>query len=64
VEEKKEIMQMEELLESIPDEKEKYKLIKKMNYRIMKLNMMGKKSPLLDEKQVYYGKMVNKMGQK
>ena len=64
VEEKKEIMQMEELLESIPDEKEKYKLIKKINYRVMKLNMMGKKSPLLEEKQFYYGKMINKLGQK
>ena len=64
VEERKEIMRMEELLESIPDEKEKYKLIKKINYRIMKLNMMGKKSPLLEERQIYYSKMVNKMGQK
>ena len=64
VEEKKEIIQMEDLLESIPDEKEKYKLIKKINYRIMKLNIMGKKSPLLEERQIYYSKMVNKMGQK
>ena len=64
VEEKKAIMQMEDLLDSIPDEKEKYKLIKKINYRIMKLNMMGKKSPLLEERQVYHSKMVNKMGQK
>ena len=64
LEEKKEIMQMEELLATIPDEKEKYKLIKKINYRIMKLNMMGKKSPLLEEKQVYYGKIVNKIGRK
>ena len=64
VEEKKEIMQMEDLLASISDEEEKYKLIKKINYRIMKLNMMGKKSPLLEEKQVYYSKIVNKMGRK
>ena len=62
VEEKKEIIQMEDLLESIPDEKEKYKLIKKINYRIMKLNMRGNKSPLLEERQIYYSKIVNKMG--
>ncbi len=61
--EKKEINQMEELLASIPDEKERYKLIKKINYRIMKLNMMGKKSPLLEENQIYYRKAVDKMTQ-
>ncbi|MBW2067135.1 MAG: DUF1992 domain-containing protein [Deltaproteobacteria bacterium] len=60
IQEKKEIRQMEDLLETIPDEKERYKLIKKINYRIMKLNMMGKKSPLLEEEQVYYKKIVSR----
>ena len=32
IEAKKEIRQMEDLLETIPDEKERYKLIKKINY--------------------------------
>jgi len=58
---KKEIHQMEELLASIPDEKERYTLIKKINYRIMKLNMMGKKSALFEENQVYYKKVIDKM---
>jgi hypothetical protein len=62
--EKKEIHQMEELLATIPDEKERYKLIKKINYRIMKLNMMGKKSPLLDENQIYCKKVIDKMAEK
>jgi hypothetical protein len=62
--EKKEIYQMEELLASIADEKEKYKLIKKINYRIMKLNMMGKKSPLLEENQIYCKKVIDKMAEK
>lgn len=61
---KKEIVQMEDMLESIPDEKEKYRHIKKMNYKIMKLNMMGHKSPLLEEKQVYYKKLLDKLGRK
>jgi hypothetical protein len=62
--EKKEIYQMEELLASIPDEKERYKLIKKINYRIMKLNMMGKRSPLLEENQIYCKKVIDKMAEK
>jgi hypothetical protein len=62
--EKKEIHQMEELLATIPDEKERYRLIKKINYRIMKLNMMGKKSPLLEEDQIYCKKVIAKMAEK
>lgn len=64
VEEKREIRQMEDLLAAIPDERERYKLIKKINYKIMKLNVMGKKSPLLEEKQIYYRKLVDKIGEK
>jgi hypothetical protein len=60
LQERKEIRQMEDLLESLPDEKERYKLIKKINFRIMKLNMLGKKSPLLEEKQIYYRKVIDK----
>ena len=64
LETKKEIRQMEDLLANIPDEKERYKLIKKINYMIMRLNMMGKRSPLFEEKQIYYKKLVDKVGQK
>ncbi len=60
LEEKKEIRQMKDMMENIPDEKEKYRLIKKINYKIMKLNMMGKKSPLLEEKEIYYSKLLDK----
>jgi hypothetical protein len=61
---RKEIRQMEDMLEGIPDEKEKYRQIKRINYKIMQLNMMGKGSPLLEETQVYYGKLVDKLGKK
>jgi len=61
---KKEILQMEDMLATIPDAKEKYKLIKKINFKIMKLNVMGKKSPLLEEKQIYYKKLVDKIAEK
>ena len=59
---KKEIRQMEDLLDNIPDEKEKYKLIKNINFKIMKLNMMGNKSALLEETQLYYKKLLEKVG--
>lgn len=62
--EKKEILQMEDMLAAIPDEKERYKLIKKINFKIMKLNVMGRKSPLLEEKQIYYKKLIDKMADK
>jgi hypothetical protein len=61
VELKKEIRHLEDMLEDIPYEKEKYRQIKKINLLITKLNMMGHGSPLFDEDQVYYRKIVNKL---
>ena len=61
IEIKKEIRQMEDMLASLPDERERYRHIKRINYKIMQLNMMGKKSPLLEECQIYYRKLVEKM---
>jgi hypothetical protein len=63
IQEKKEIHQLEELLAGIPDEKERYKLIKTINFRIMKLNILGKKSPLLEENQIYYRKVIDKVAE-
>jgi hypothetical protein len=61
VELRKEIRQMEDMLDHIPDEKEKYRQIKKINLKVMKLNMMGHKSPLLEEKQIYYRKILERV---
>jgi len=61
---KKEIRQMEDMLDNIPDEKEKYRQIKKINFKIMQLNMIRKKSPLLDETEIYYNKLIGKLAQK
>lgn len=55
---KKDIIRMEEMLQGVQDVKEKYQLMKKLNFQIMKLNMMRKASPLLEEDQVYYDKVV------
>ena len=62
--EKQEIRQVEDMLARVPDEEEKYRLIKKLNYKIMKLNIMRKRSPLLEERQIYYRKVVEKCGEK
>ncbi|NCO59338.1 MAG: DUF1992 domain-containing protein [Deltaproteobacteria bacterium CG_4_8_14_3_um_filter_51_11] len=59
---KKEIRQMEDLLSEMPDEKERYRMVKRINYQILKLNMMGRKSPFFEESEVYYSKVVEKIG--
>ena len=64
IELKREIRRMEDMLESIPDEKEKYKQMKKINYKITQLNMMGHKTPLMEETQIYYHKIIDKLGKK
>jgi hypothetical protein len=61
---RKEIRQMEDILDGIPDEKEKYRQIKKINYKIMQLNMMRNTSPLLEETEIYYQKVLDKLAQK
>lgn len=59
---KKEIRTAEELLGLLKDEGEKYRQIKKVNYLIMKLNMMRKGSVQWEEQQRYYEKVVEKIG--
>lgn len=59
---KKEIRTAEELLGSLKDEGEKYRQIKKVNYLIMKLNMMRKGSVQWEEQQRYYEKVLEKIG--
>jgi hypothetical protein len=56
---KKDIIRMEEMLQGVQDVKEKYRLMKKLNFQIMKLNMMRKVSPLLEEDQIYYEKVAD-----
>ncbi len=60
----KEIRQVEDLLEGITDEKEKYKQIKRLNYMTMKLNTMRHRAVNFEEQQHYYSKVVEKLGEK
>ncbi len=61
---KKEIRRMEDMLENIPDERERYSMIKKINYKIMKLNMTANRPPLLEETQIYYDKLIDRVADK
>ena len=61
---KKDIKKMEDMLENIPDEREKYKQIKRVNFKILQLNMIKKTSPLMEESERYYPKILEKMGKK
>ena len=61
---RREIRQMTDLLSGIPDEEEKYRQIKRINLKITRLNMMGHSSPLLDQDQVYFKKIIDNMDKK
>lgn len=61
---RKEIKQMEDMLVSIQDEKERYRHIKKMNFLITRLNLMRRASPLLEDTEIYYKKVVDQLGGK
>ena len=61
VELRKEIRNAETLLAGIKDTQEKYRQMKKLNFLIMKLNMMRPVSALFEEGQVYYEKVMDKL---
>ena len=58
---RKEIRTTEALLAGIQDTQEKYKQMKKLNYLVMKLNMTRRGSIALEENQLYYERVVDKM---
>jgi hypothetical protein len=60
---KKEIIQLRDLLKGMDDVEEQYRLMKRLNFQIMKLNMMRRASPLLEENQVYCEKVIEKLSQ-
>lgn len=60
---KKEIVQVRDLLPGMEDVEEKYRLIKRLNFQIMKLNMMRRSSLLLEENQVYCEKILERLSQ-
>jgi hypothetical protein len=61
IELRKEIRTTESLLAGIKDTQEKYRQMKKLNFLIMKLNMIRPVSALFEEGQVYYEKVMDKL---
>ena len=59
---KKEISKAEDLLSSMENEEQKYRQLQKLNFLIMKLNEMRRGSVQWEEKQLYYEKIVDKVG--
>ncbi len=58
---KKEIRQSEDLLMQMPDTSEKYRIIKKINFLIMKFNAMKNGSPAFEIPQHYDQKLVEQL---
>ncbi|MCP4367003.1 MAG: DUF1992 domain-containing protein [Deltaproteobacteria bacterium] len=61
IEIKNEIKKTEHLLSGMKDEKEKYRILKKLNFLIMKLNSMRSASANLDVPQQYVEKVVGRI---
>jgi hypothetical protein len=57
---KKEIIKTEELLQDMEDTKAKYRQIKKLNYLIMKLNIMRSVPTSLEKNQRYESKILER----
>ncbi|RLC28974.1 MAG: DUF1992 domain-containing protein [Deltaproteobacteria bacterium] len=58
---KKQIVRMEDMLDDLSDEREKYLHIRRINFKIMQLNMLRKTSPLLEDTGIYYRKVIDKL---
>ncbi len=62
IELKKEIKQTEELLAGMQETSEKYRILSKLNFLIMKLNSMRNTSIQLEMPQLYTEKLVERFG--
>ncbi|MBW1836211.1 MAG: DUF1992 domain-containing protein [Deltaproteobacteria bacterium] len=64
IEVKKEIRQTEELLSGMPATSEKYRLLKRLNFLIMKLNTVRNSSIMFELPQQYEENLVDRFGSK
>jgi hypothetical protein len=61
---RQEIVRLQDLLASLPDEAEKLKQMRRLNFLIMKLDMMRPTSPLLLEHDAYTPKILERLQSK
>ena len=58
---RKEIARLQDLLAALPDEAEKLKQMRRLNFFLMKLGMMRQVSPLLEEHEFYTPKVLARL---
>lgn len=58
---RREILRLQDLVASLPDEAEKLKQMRRLNYYVMKLGLMRKTSPLLEEHDLYTPKILERL---
>ncbi len=58
---RKEIIRLQDLVASLPDEAEKLKQMRRLNFFVMKLGLMRKMSPLLEEHDLYTPKVLERL---
>ena len=58
---RKEIVRLQDLVASLPDEAEKLKQMRRLNFLIMKLGITRKVSPLLEEHELYAPKVLERL---
>ncbi len=61
LQEEKEIKTAMDLLESLDDEKERYRQVQKLNLMITKINMSRRRPINLEKNQIYYRKVVERV---
>jgi len=61
---RKEVMQLQDLVAAMPDEAEKLKQMRRLNFLVMKLNMMRPVSPQLLEHDLYTPKVLERLESK
>ncbi len=58
---RREIVQLQDLMAALPDEQAKLHNLRRLNFLVMKLNLMRRTSPLLEEHEVYTPKIVERL---
>ncbi len=57
----KEIVRLQDLVAAMPDEAEKLRHLRRLNFYVMKLSMMRRVSPLLEEHELYTPKIIERL---
>ncbi|MEJ2091752.1 MAG: DUF1992 domain-containing protein [Syntrophobacterales bacterium] len=61
---RQEVVRLQDLVASLPDEAEKLKQMRRLNFLVMKLGLMRPVSPLLEEHEIYAPKVLERLESK